>query len=161
MSFDPAKAAELGRQARANIAANEALAEDQQVANFWALAISGSMLPGGLEKHSVGWLLDYLASHDFNAIRLPLAADAILNPACVFATPNAQANGSSASAVEENEAADDGIAGSGDEDTASHSEDDDGAAGGAAVGAGSAQARGGDLAGPAAPAHRAVLRVHA
>ena len=29
--------------------------------------------PGGLEKHSVGWLLDYLASHNFNAIRLLFA----------------------------------------------------------------------------------------
>ena len=40
------------KEAQGLDAANEALAEDQQVANFWALAISGSMLPGGLEKQS-------------------------------------------------------------------------------------------------------------
>ena len=34
--------------------------------------------PGGLDKHTVGWYLDFLAAHDFNAIRLLFNHESIL-----------------------------------------------------------------------------------
>ena len=63
MSFDPAKAAELGRQARANIAANEALAVGTQ-------AIPDRPFHEGLrEPTTMGQLGLAATRHDYAAAR--------------------------------------------------------------------------------------------
>ena len=46
--------------------------------------------PGGLDKHSVGWYLDFLKQHKFNAIRLLFNHDHVLRNDIVDA-PKAEA----------------------------------------------------------------------